>query len=128
MHISHMSRKFIKHPLEAVSVGDIVDVEVLEVEPEKQRIALTMLIGDEGENTPGAHGSEKPYNVNRGQGQGKSQGQNRPSKNHSGNQKNKQGNPNRGKGKSANNRNDNRNKNKNTITTSLGDLLNGLHF
>lgn len=128
VHISHMSRKYIKHPLEAVSVGDIVDVEVLEVEPEKQRIALTMLIGDEGENTPGAHGSEKSYNLNRGQGQGKSQGQNRPSKNHSGNQKNKQGNSNRGKEKPANNRNDSRNKNKNTITTSLGDLLNGLHF
>ncbi len=42
VHISEMSRKFIKHPLEAVSVGDIVEVKVLGVEPAKKRISLTM--------------------------------------------------------------------------------------
>ena len=42
VHISQMSNKFIKHPLEAVSVGDIVEVKVISVETEKKRIALTM--------------------------------------------------------------------------------------
>ena len=46
VHISHITDKFIKHPLEAVSVGDIVDVQVLDVELDKKRIALTMKIGD----------------------------------------------------------------------------------
>ena len=38
VHISEMSEKFIKHPLEAVSVGDIVDVRVLGVDMKKKRI------------------------------------------------------------------------------------------
>ena len=42
VHISQMSDKFIKHPLEVVSVGDIVEVKVLSVDPKKQRIQLTM--------------------------------------------------------------------------------------
>ena len=42
VHISEITNKFIKHPLEAVSVGDIVDVKVLGVDLKKKRIALTM--------------------------------------------------------------------------------------
>ncbi len=42
VHISQMSDKFIKHPLEAVSVGDVVDVRVLSVDIKKKRIALSM--------------------------------------------------------------------------------------
>lgn len=42
VHISQITERFIKHPLEAVSVGDIVDVQVLEVDVAKKRIALTM--------------------------------------------------------------------------------------
>ncbi len=42
VHISQMSDKFIKHPLEAVSVGDIVEVKVMSVDEKKQRIQLTM--------------------------------------------------------------------------------------
>lgn len=43
VHISEITdKKFIKHPLEAVSVGDIVDVKVLSVDMKKKRIALTM--------------------------------------------------------------------------------------
>ena len=42
VHVSQMSNKFIKHPLEVVSVGDIVEVKVLSVDPAKKRIALTM--------------------------------------------------------------------------------------
>ena len=42
VHVSQMSRKFIKHPLEAVSVGDVVEVKVLSVDLAKKRISLTM--------------------------------------------------------------------------------------
>ncbi|MFI3213108.1 MAG: Tex family protein [Eubacteriales bacterium] len=44
VHISQITERFIKHPLEAVSVGDIVDVQVMSVEVAKKRIALTMKI------------------------------------------------------------------------------------
>ena len=42
VHISQMTDKYIKHPLEAVSVGDIVDVKILSVDLAKKRISLTM--------------------------------------------------------------------------------------
>ena len=43
VHISQLSdKKFVRHPLEVVSVGDIVDVKVLGVDLEKKRISLTM--------------------------------------------------------------------------------------
>ncbi len=43
VHISQLSKdRFIKHPLEVVSVGDIVDVKVISVDIEKERIQLTM--------------------------------------------------------------------------------------
>ncbi len=43
VHISQLSdKKFVKHPLEVVSVGDIVDVKVMSVDLKKQRIQLTM--------------------------------------------------------------------------------------
>lgn len=42
VHISQLSNKFIKHPLEAVSVGDNVRVKVMSVDVNKKRIALTM--------------------------------------------------------------------------------------
>ena len=42
VHISEISNKFIKHPLEVVSVGDIVDVKVLSVDVKKKRIQLSM--------------------------------------------------------------------------------------
>lgn len=44
VHISQITDKFIKHPLEAVSVGDVVDVQVLSVDVAKKRIGLTMKI------------------------------------------------------------------------------------
>ena len=44
VHISQICDRFIKHPLEAVSVGDIVDVQVISVDVAKKRIALTMKI------------------------------------------------------------------------------------
>jgi len=42
VHISQMSNRFIKHPLEVVSVGDIVEVKIIDVDIKKKRIALTM--------------------------------------------------------------------------------------
>ena len=42
VHISKITDRYIKHPLEVVSVGDIVEVEVLSVDPAKKRIQLTM--------------------------------------------------------------------------------------
>ncbi len=45
VHISQITnKKYIKHPLEAVSVGDIVDVKVLSCDPAKKRIALSMIL------------------------------------------------------------------------------------
>ena len=46
VHISRMSKKYIKHPLEAVSVGDIVEVKVIGVDVQKQRISLSMLLDE----------------------------------------------------------------------------------
>ena len=42
VHISQMSDKYIKHPLDLVKVGDIVEVKVLSVDLQKKRISLTM--------------------------------------------------------------------------------------
>ena len=42
VHISQMTDRYIKHPLEAVSVGDVVDVKILSVDMDKKRISLTM--------------------------------------------------------------------------------------
>ncbi|MBQ6360096.1 MAG: RNA-binding transcriptional accessory protein [Lachnospiraceae bacterium] len=45
VHISQMTnKKFIKHPLEVVSVGDVVEVKVIKVDPEKNRIGLSMIL------------------------------------------------------------------------------------
>ena len=42
VHISQISDKYIKHPLEVVSVGDVVDVKVISVDLNKKRIGLSM--------------------------------------------------------------------------------------
>ncbi len=47
VHISRITDRFIKHPLEAVSVGDVVDVKVLDVDVAKKRISLTMRLDQE---------------------------------------------------------------------------------
>ena len=44
VHISQLSNKYIKHPSEVVSVGDVVKVKVISVDVKKKRIALTMKI------------------------------------------------------------------------------------
>lgn len=45
VHISQMAERYIKHPLEVVSVGDVVDVTVLSVDEKKKRIQLSMRSG-----------------------------------------------------------------------------------
>ncbi|MCR5619760.1 MAG: RNA-binding transcriptional accessory protein [Lachnospiraceae bacterium] len=57
VHISRMTDHYIKHPLEVVSVGDIVEVKVVDVDPVKQRISLSMRLDDDGsgeKKVPGA--------------------------------------------------------------------------
>jgi len=54
VHISEICDKYIKHPLEAVSVGDVVEVSVLSVDLEKQRIQLTMKTGGNNINVGGS--------------------------------------------------------------------------
>jgi len=44
VHISQMSTRYIKHPLEVVRVGDIVDVKVISIDLEKKRIGLSMIL------------------------------------------------------------------------------------
>lgn len=42
VHISEMSNKFIKHPSEIVSVGDVVKVKVIKIDKERQKVGLSM--------------------------------------------------------------------------------------
>ncbi len=44
VHISEICNEYIKHPLEKVSVGDVVDVQIMKVDLDKKRISLTMKI------------------------------------------------------------------------------------
>ena len=44
VHISQLADRYVKHPLDVVAVGDVVEVKVLSVDIKKQRIALTMLV------------------------------------------------------------------------------------
>ncbi|HIV34137.1 MAG TPA: RNA-binding transcriptional accessory protein [Candidatus Blautia intestinigallinarum] len=46
VHISKMTKRYTKHPLEAVSVGDIVEVKVISVDLKKKRIGLSMILDD----------------------------------------------------------------------------------
>ena len=112
VHVSEMSdTRFIKHPLEAVSVGDIVEVKVLEVDQEKKRISLSMRLGNENKK-PGAGKTEKAQvqkNTGKQNGNGKP-GQDKKQKNHSGNdRKNAQ---NHGRQNGQNNQNNQNNQNR----------------
>ncbi len=49
VHISAMSEKYVKHPTEIVSVGDVIKVRVLSVDVKRKRIGLSML-GEDGKN------------------------------------------------------------------------------
>jgi uncharacterized protein len=58
VHLSQMSYKYVKSPLEVAAVGDIIDVRVLKVDAEKGRIGLSMLL--EGEKQKPAPRPERP--------------------------------------------------------------------
>ncbi|MDT4831014.1 Polyribonucleotide nucleotidyltransferase [compost metagenome] len=62
VHISALSEKFIKDPREAVKAGDVVKVKVMEVDIARQRIGLSMRMGD----TPGAKAEGPRGGGNRG--------------------------------------------------------------
>ena len=70
VHISEMANRYIEHPLEAVSVGDIVDVRVLSVDVAKERIALSMKLEETSkENRASQAGGERNSSGKKGQGQ-----------------------------------------------------------
>jgi uncharacterized protein len=107
VHISHITDKYIKHPLEVLSVGEVVDVEVLDVDPEKKRIALSMLIGHENKSGDKAVSSDKtgrPKDTRRSSGHDKKN-----------NKKTSGSRPKTGK-----------HENKHDASTSLGDILKGI--
>ena len=88
VHISEICDRYISHPLEAVSVGDIVDVQVMTVDIKKQRIQLTMKIGtgsDSGEKKadkkPEAQKQNKQKTNGQKQNGQKSNGQKKASQN-----------------------------------------------
>ena len=60
VHISRMTDHYIKHPLEVVSVGDIVEVRVVDVDPVKQRISLSMRLDDDGNSEKKIPGAGAP--------------------------------------------------------------------
>lgn len=64
VHVSQLSHKYVKHPSDVVAVGDVVRVRVIEMDLKRQRIGLTMKLGD-----PPAE--EKPRGARRSRGQGR---------------------------------------------------------
>ena len=64
MHVSALSNTFVKDPHSVVKAGQVVKVKVLEVDLQRQRIALTMRMGDEptqgkrSENAPASRGHQ----------------------------------------------------------------------
>ncbi len=65
VHISAMSKTFIKDPREVVKSGDIVKVKVLEVEVARKRIALTLRLDDEAGSKSERPGQGKPRDISR---------------------------------------------------------------
>ncbi|MER5680922.1 Tex family protein [Streptomyces sp. NPDC002238] len=86
VHVSAMSRTFVKDPRDVVKPGDIVKVKVMDVDIPRKRVSLTLRLDDEAttgqvggqgpkreRNTQG--GGERPPRQRQGQGQGQGQGQ-----------------------------------------------------
>jgi len=44
VHLSRMAKKFVKHPLDIVKVGDVVEVKVITIDRERHRIGLSMVL------------------------------------------------------------------------------------
>ncbi|MDG9701323.1 Tex family protein [Streptomyces sp. DH37] len=67
VHVSAMSKTFVKDPRDVVKSGDIVKVKVLDVDVPRKRISLTLRLDDE--TGPGAGGGDRPARGQRGGGQ-----------------------------------------------------------
>ncbi|HTH93597.1 MAG TPA: Tex family protein [Rhodocyclaceae bacterium] len=80
VHVSALSNKFVKDPHEVVKAGDVVKVKVLEVDVQRQRIALTMRLTDEVTQKPSGASSMQRDNRPRTQqgGQQRSQSRSQP--------------------------------------------------
>ena len=100
VHISMLADKFVKDPHDVVSAGDVVRVKVMEVDPERKRIALSMKLQDDSRDhatgekpkkasvTSDTGNKQKPPN-HRGAGSGKASGANKGLSNHRDNRKSK---------------------------------------
>jgi uncharacterized protein len=66
VHVSAMSKTFVKDPRDVVKSGDIVKVKVLDVDIPRKRISLTLRLDDEAE--PGGGGAKGPQDGNRSRG------------------------------------------------------------
>jgi uncharacterized protein len=79
VHVSAMSRTFVKDPRDVVKPGDIVKVKVLDVDIPRKRISLTLRLDDEaapqGQQQRGGAGGGRPPQQRQGQRQGQGQGQ-----------------------------------------------------
>jgi uncharacterized protein len=62
VHVSAMSKSFVKDPREVVKPGDIVRVKVLEIDKARKRIALTLRLDDEVGPRPDRAGTVAPRN------------------------------------------------------------------
>jgi protein Tex len=103
VHVSAMSRTFVKDPREVVKPGDVVRVKVLDVDLPRQRISLTLRLDDEAQRPRGGPGSGRgDQGAERGQGGGdrnrggagrgqNRDGQNRPNQNRDGQSRDNQG-------------------------------------
>ncbi|MCM1133037.1 MAG: RNA-binding transcriptional accessory protein [Ruminococcus flavefaciens] len=65
VHISQICAGYIKHPLEAVKVGEVVKVRVIDVDTKRNRISLTMRLDDEAEKKAEKRQNNKPRNKKR---------------------------------------------------------------
>ncbi len=62
VHVSQICSRYIKHPLEAVKVGEVVKVRVIEVDVKRNRISLTMRLDDEKEQKQSHKKSDRKHN------------------------------------------------------------------
>ena len=70
VHISAMSKTFVKDPRTVAKPGDVVKVKVLEVDPQRKRIGLTMRLDDDGQSRPPRREGGAPGGRNEGQRNG----------------------------------------------------------
>ncbi|MQN02181.1 MAG: RNA-binding transcriptional accessory protein [bacterium LCO1.1] len=122
VHISQISNRHIKHPLDVLSIGDIVDVTVLDVDKEKGRISLTMK-NDAEKSDNGKAEKQNGRRENDRRDSGKRNAARKSDKNNRHRDSDKKNN--RG-GKNNTNRPDRQRGNSRDVGTNLGSLLSGL--